>query len=282
MLALLLLVIFIYKIQNNKLNEAENNHFDTDIVIASINEDQIEKINLFHYSLKLSEKKKRFAQHSEDSILLRLVEYINKKWNGTFVEFGTGNGDETNTRYLREHFGWKGLLMDGYSGHPDNPKINLHNEKISHENILSLFEKYKVPIDLDILSEDTDYADYWIVEKILSKYRPKIVVHEINQQTPDRCVSVLRPTAITYWDGRSEYSGASVCAFQCLAKRFNYTMIYCESSGVNCFWLRDDILFSLFQIETSVFKQMFTPAFLWSKPNFTTEHSEKVWQEIKC
>ena len=57
--------------------------------------------------------------------------------------------------------------MDGSN---ENPMINLHKESILHSNILSLFEKYRVPDDIDILSEDTDYADYHIVEEILKTY----------------------------------------------------------------------------------------------------------------
>jgi hypothetical protein len=48
---------------------------------------------------------------------------------------------ETNTRYLREEKGWRGLLMDG--GH-ENPSINLHRELIYPAKIVQLFEKYEV------------------------------------------------------------------------------------------------------------------------------------------
>ena len=44
-----------------------------------------------------------------------------------FVEFGTQDGRQINTRYLREVKNWSGLLMDG--GH-HNPGINLHKEFI--------------------------------------------------------------------------------------------------------------------------------------------------------
>lgn len=118
--------------------------------------------------------------------------------------------------------------MDGSN---QNHAINLHQEKISHTNILELFEKYEVPADLDIFSEDTDYGDYWIVEKVLTSnmYRPKIVIHEINQQTA--CVTVPKPDSLVFWDG-SEYHGGSVCAFRCLAMSVGYTMVYCERAGV--------------------------------------------------
>ena len=83
-----------------------------------------------------------------------------------------------------------------------------------------MFEKYKVDLNLDLFSEDTDYADYWIVEKVLTKYHPKIVIHEVNQQPPNLCVTVEKPkpNKIIYWDG-TNYHGGSVCAFYCLAKK---------------------------------------------------------------
>jgi hypothetical protein len=130
-----------------------------------------------------------------------------------------------------------GPLINGatqvmYEGTPDTPRKG---------RIFELFEKYKVPIEIDILSEDTDYADYYIVEEILKIYRPKILVHEVNQQPGNLCVTVAKEDKLIFWDG-SNYHGGSVCAFWCLAKRFSYTMVYCEKAGVNCFWLRNDLL----------------------------------------
>ena len=115
-------------------------------------------------------------------------------------------------------------------GSHDNPKIGLHREHIFHTSILYLFKKYNVPVDLEIFSEDTDYADYWIVEKVLTKYRPKIVIHEVNQQR--QCVTVPKPQTLTFWVHQTNYHGASVCAFRCLAIENDYTMVYCESAGV--------------------------------------------------
>ena len=89
--------------------------------------------------------------------------------------------------------------MDGSN---QNSSINLQKEFIRHDNVLDLFAKYNVPIDLDLFSEDTDYADYWIVESVLEKYKPKIVVHEINQQKPLTCVTVEKPSKSIYFDSK--------------------------------------------------------------------------------
>ncbi len=42
---------------------------------------------------------------------------------------------------------------------------------------------HNVTLEMDLLSEDTDYAEYWIMEAVLlAKYRPKNVIVEVNQQ----------------------------------------------------------------------------------------------------
>lgn len=179
------------------------------------------KIQRFYESIK---EMKKFSQNKEDGVILSLLGLLSiPKEGGTYVEFGTESGKECNTRYLRESLNWSGILMDGSN---KNSKINLYKEKIHYSNIIELFEKYQVKIDLDIFSEDTDYADYWIVQKVLTKYQPKIIIHEVNQQSPELCVTVAKPKVDEYifWDG-SSYHGGSVCAFYCLAKSFNYTMV---------------------------------------------------------
>ena len=165
--------------------------------------------------------------------------------------------------------------MDGSNA---NPRINLHREKITHNNILELFNKYQVSKELDLFSEDTDYADFWIMEKVLTEYTPKIIIHEINQQTPDKCVTVPKPNSLIYWDG-SSYHGGSLCAFRCLAIRFGYTMVYCESAGVNCFWIRNDLLKKNLGIDVKVVQQILSPKFLWKKPMFVYQNTDKVWEQ---
>jgi len=36
--------------------------------------------------------------------------------------------------------------------------------------------------------------------------------------------------------------GASLLAFNKLLTRFNYTLVYCENKGVNCFFVHNDII----------------------------------------
>jgi len=98
---------------------------------------------------------------------------------GSYVEFGAEDGQQCNTRVLREDHGWSGLLMDG--GHA-NPAINLQREWVTAESINLLLSKHRVPPVFDLLVVDIDFNDYWVWQALLQagQYRPRVVVVEIN------------------------------------------------------------------------------------------------------
>jgi hypothetical protein len=210
--------------------------------------------------LDLSQSEKKvFSQNGEDGIFEKIFDVIGIK-KGYYVEFGAEKGIESNTKYLRDYLGWRGLLMDGRY---ENPSINLHKEFVTAENINDLFAKYSVPYDLDLLSIDVDYNDFYIWKAIDSKYRPKVVVIEFNAtHAPDQDkVIYYNPTGCWDW---SNYFGASLLAFHRLARQKGYSLVYVEKQGVNSFFVRDDILSSL---ETS-FLNINQVELLYQKPKY--------------
>jgi hypothetical protein len=104
-----------------------------------------EVINLSEYERKV------FSQNGEDGVLNAIFDAIGET-NKYYVEFGTGNGDECNTRYLKNYRNWNGLLMDVEY---EDRKINLNREFITAENINYLFQKYEVPKEFDLLSMES-------------------------------------------------------------------------------------------------------------------------------
>ena len=239
--------------------------------------DKEERIIPFYKKMNQSEYHV-YSQNNEDGIIQFLTNLLNIT-NGFYVEFGTQSAKECNTRLLREKYNWTGLLMDGSF---EKHSINLQKEKIHHSNIVQLLEKYNVPLELDLFSEDTDYADYWIMEAVfLANYRPKIVIVEVNQQPPHKCVTTKKSDEILYWD-ETEYHGASVCAFNCLAKRFNYTMVYCERRGVNCFMVRNDLLENVLQVNITFVRSILTPHILFKQANFSYSKTDNQWHRVVC
>ncbi|KAF0697508.1 Aste57867_11818 [Aphanomyces stellatus] len=176
-----------------------------------------------------------FSQNGEDGILQHLFHRVVPPSTMYYVEFGAEDGHECNTRFLRQVDGWTGLLLDGSHA---NASINLHQAWISPNNIVSLLDTHAVPHDLDLLSVDIDFNDYYVLEAILrADYTPRVVVVEVNSHFDDARV-------VTYdahgWDGVSNYFGATPKAF-CHLLAPAYTLVYCESHGVNCFFVRADL-----------------------------------------
>eukprot|EP00941_MAST-03F_sp_MAST-3F-sp1_P004526 g4526.t1 len=180
-----------------------------------------------------------YSQNGEDGILSALFGRFGTT-NRYYVEFGVEDGNECNSRFLRESHGWKGLMMDG--GFEDNT-IGLYKEFVTAETINTLFTKHAVPREFDLLSIDIDYNDYWMWKAINDeKFSARIVVIEVNSHIPPQEARTVPYEATGNWDGETRYQGASVAAFEKIGREKGYTLVYCESRGVNCFFVRDDIL----------------------------------------
>ena len=187
--------------------------------------------------------RKEYSQVGEDGILESVHRCINREFGGYYVEFGTENGSECTTRYLRESKNWTGLLLDGGNSNPD---INLHEELISYENIVSLFQKYKVPMTFDHLTVDLDLGSFWLTQAILAAgYRPRTLIVEINRnfdQPLEQSYTTLNLPSSRY-DIRTPsgqlhgfcYFGASPRAITRLAQHFGYLPIAFDEIGVNIF-----------------------------------------------
>ena len=134
----------VFFMPSKELNSAQS--ISNEPVVNSINaqhQDDFKHADLivkFHKWLELNEKKFT-SQNKEDGVLIKLAGYINRTRHGVFVEFGTENAHQTNTRHLRENYAWTGLYMDNKN---ENVNINLHKESVTHSNVLELFEKYNV------------------------------------------------------------------------------------------------------------------------------------------
>ena len=180
-----------------------------------------------------------FSQNGEDGILDLIFGKVGVT-NRFYVEFGVEDGSECNSRFLREVRGWSGLAMDG-GLHLSSP-IPVEQELVTKENIVSLLVKHNVPAEMDLLSVDIVYNGFWVLMEILeSGYRPRVVVAEINSHLGAEEAKTVVYEQEGGWDGRTDYSGASLLGMSKLLAAWGYRLVYCESHGVNCLWLREDV-----------------------------------------
>ena len=81
----------------------------------------------------------------------------------------------------REKKGWnvaESLLLDG--GY-ENPDIRLEKVIFWPDNIVEIFQRFKVKKTFDLLSVDTDSYDFFMLEAILEAgYAPRVIIVEYN------------------------------------------------------------------------------------------------------
>jgi len=168
-----------------------------------------------------------------------------------FVEFGARKPHMLNSAWLREHCGWRGLLMDFQPGGTIHGGcgsgcvgLNLvENEFITAENVNQVFDKYDVPENFDLLTIDIDFNDYWVWKALLEKkkYRPRVVALDYNADLDldETLVVAYNPKA--EWDG-TRYTTGSLYAYYLLAQEHGYEYIYNLEMGSHVFFVRRDLL----------------------------------------
>ncbi len=194
-------------------------------------------------------EKKHFSQFGEDGVIAEIFRRIGTTGK-FFVEFGFGfhaGRLECNTTWLLESGGWSGVWLDGSAENVELGRamvagrpVKILQRFLTRENIAALFQEAGVPGEFDLLSIDVDGNDYWLWRE-LKKYRPRVVVIEYNSYyvAPKRWV--MPYDADHRWDG-SNHFGASLESLAGLGNEFGYTLVGCESHGVNAFFVRNDLV----------------------------------------
>ena len=87
------------------------------------------------------------------------------------------------------------------------------------------------------MSLDIDYNTYW-VWKAISGYHPRVIVIEYNSSIPPTESKTVKYIPNVIWDGKTNYFGASLLALDSLGKSKGYTLVGCDSKGINAFFIR--------------------------------------------
>ena len=130
-------------------------------------------------------------------------------------------------------------MMDGGF---DIPEINLKKVFFWPDTIISLFERFNVKKEFDLLSVDTDSYDFFFLEAILEGgYRPRVIIVEININFElDEAKSILpkeKDGSWNRWD-KTSYHGMSKLATQYLLNRFSYSLVWCNFC--NCIGVQEE------------------------------------------
>ncbi|MDC1112487.1 hypothetical protein OAS43_01630 [Candidatus Pelagibacter sp.] len=226
-------------------------HYDKKLIL---NAKKISLLNLKKNKIKeLSEIEFQvFSQWGEDGI----IDWLINKFSPIpkiFVEIGTEDYSESNTRFLLINKNWKGFLIEANKKDVEKIKkqriywkhdLKIQNSFINADNVNDVIRNMNIPKDIGLLSIDIDSIDYWVLKK-LNALSPAIIICEYNS-----LFGIKKPLTIPYKKKflRSEehysnlYFGASIKAFENLMKKKGYFLIGTNSAGNNAFFMKNKYL----------------------------------------
>jgi len=191
---------------------------------------------------------KVFSQNFEDAMIAEIFHRVGTA-SRTFVEVGIGDGTECNTRFLLAQ-GWKGLWIEGDTGSAERAKTKFHHEIsagllcivqsfVTRDNINSILERAGYAEEIDFLSVDIDMNTHHIWRSI--KTRARVSCIEYNATFPptvDFCVPYADDGT---WDG-TNWFGASLQHLTNIARDKSLSLVGCDSTGINAFFVADSLI----------------------------------------
>ena len=208
---------------------------------------------------------KVYSQHDEDGIIQEIFRRIGAT-KRTFVEFGVETGIECNTVKLLIE-GWRGLWIEStaqacknisstFDAFLKDRRLTLNQSLVTAENINTLIKSADLDGEIDLLSIDIDFNDYW-VWKAVQIVKPRVVVIEYNAGLRPP-LSLTVPYQPNHAGGGTNFFGASLEALVRLGCTKGYRVVGCNISGSNAFFVRDDLCADRF-IEPATAEEHYEP-----------------------
>ena len=190
---------------------------------------------------------KVYSQNGEDGIIDYLIYCLNITIP-KFIEIGTDDYGESNTRFLFERTSCKGLIIDSKKDLKKAVEkriklwrgdLTILEEKITSKNILNLVKENDFYSDLDILSLDIDGIDYWVLKSLPNKFSKILIVEYNSIFGPNLEISV--PNLEDFDRKKYHYSnlcyGASLKAIINLMQKKGYVFVGTNMFRCNAFFV---------------------------------------------
>lgn len=203
-----------------------------------------------------------YSQCDEDGIIRECLHRIanNTPLTLTFVEVGCADGLENNTHLLLLE-GFRGVWIDGSKekifdidrslGGTVFEKLWVHEANVSIESaglLASRARRFLGVHSIDFLSLGNEGNGWHVMPALLTELSPKLICVKYNAKFPPPTHLVMRYNEHHSWVG-NDYFGASLQAWVDATNAHKYSLVSCNLSGENAFFVSEDFMkgFSLYQ-----------------------------------
>jgi len=176
-----------------------------------------------------------FSSFGEEQLLDRYIaELLPAEHSRTVVDIGAGDGRTGSNTLALFRSGWKGVGVEWDARkvrklarvYERLPEASLCRLRVTPDNVVPLLEAYEVERSFGVLSVDIDSYDYWVLDAVLTRFRPHIVVTEINEKIPPPIK--FRVKYDPDFQSREHFYGYSIECLEELCARRGYALIDLE------------------------------------------------------
>jgi Methyltransferase FkbM domain len=147
------------------------------------------------------------------------------------VDIGASDGWTSSNTYFMFRRGWKGLALECDDGRFEQLrslharfKTEVVHAKVTPLNVVELLRSHDVRPDFTFLSIDIDGYDYFVLEALLTQFRPKLICAEINEAIPPPLRFSVKWDPDHSWSG-DHFFGQSISQLAALGRENNYALV---------------------------------------------------------
>lgn len=182
----------------------------------------------------LQESKYELEQHSYLGEEYIIDKYLNQldEVNEYCVDIAASDGLTMSNTYFLWKRGWSGLAVEYNSQlfsklsceYAKFENVNLSKTMVTPDNVLFLLKTHQVPKQFGLLSLDIDGYDYFVLEQILSEFRPALICTEINEKIRPPLKFTVKWDANYTW-ANDHFCGQSISQLYLLCQKYQYFLV---------------------------------------------------------
>jgi hypothetical protein len=173
----------------------------------------------------------KFSNLGEEDVIHKYLSSMRSN-NKICIDIAASDGIHmSNTFFLFEE-GWEGVAVECDSEkfallsniYVKYPNVSLIKNKITPDNICHVLKSCLVPPNFTFLNFDIDSYDYFVLDRLLSEFRPLLICAEVNEKIPPPIKFTVRYNSAYLFPGGHFY-GQSIAQLYELCKKYDYELV---------------------------------------------------------